>query len=210
MQSGFIGSLNQAPEATALIMLIFCIGFHTGTLNPGICLMLLSIVCQIIANRQDIIQVHGGTGIWITVPGMILQILSIAGNRAGLTIFVLGPGVLCRISNGDDSLPLIVKDITYIHIQGCFVGNSDIRCTIRCQYPTITGASKLTCKINLAPLGINIFHHQLVGGRVPINLRHIVKELFCVVPCGTAIVDLVHGTVLNDSRPVSRHGFCRR
>ena len=135
---------------------------------------------------------------------MILQISGIAFNCAGLSIPVLGPDILCRIGDGDNAFPLVVEDPSHVHIQVCLIDHGDIRPAVRNHNPAVTGAGDLARQIDLTALGVDILHYQLVCRGIPIDLRHIVKDFVRTVPLGAAIVDLVHGTVLDDSRTVGR------
>ena len=47
-------------------------------------------------------------------------------------------------------------------------------------------------------------------GRIPIDLWHIIKDLVRIIPLDTAIVDLEHSTILNNSATVGRSVLRRR
>ena len=145
-----------------------------------------------------------GRRVRIAVFRVRLQIIGIARYAAGLSPLVLSPGIVGRIGDGDDAFPLVVKDVPNVHIQRSFVGHGNIRRAVRRQDPAVAGAGDLARQINLAALGVDVFHHQLVRRGIPIDLGHIVKDFFCAVPLCAAVVDLVHGTVLDDSRTAGR------
>ena len=151
--------------------------------------------------------VHGKTvtcypcaRIKIAVFRVRLQIIGITRYAAGLSPLVLSPGIAGRIGDGDDAFPLVVKDVPHVHIQRSFVGHGDIRRAVRRQNPAVAGAGDLARQINLAALGVDVFHHQPVRGRIPVDLGNIVKDLVRTVPLGAAVIDLVHGAVLYNGR----------
>ena len=173
-------------------------------LRPVVGLVCFRIIGQGTAYGKTVVCLHGSAGIRIPVFCVRLQIIGIARYAAGLPPLVLGPGIVGRIGDGDDAFPLVVENVPHVHIQRGFVRHSDIRCAVRRQNPAVAGTGDLTCQIDLTALGVDVFHHQLVGRRIPIDLRHIVKDFVRTVPLGAAIIDLVHGAVLDDSRTAGR------
>ena len=173
-------------------------------LRPVVGLVCFRIIGQGTAYGKTVVCLHGSAGIRIPVFCVRLQIIGIARYAAGLPPLVLGPGIVGRIGDGDDAFPLVVENVPHVHIQRGFVRHSDIRCAVRRQNPAVAGTGDLTRQIDLTALGVDVFHHQLVGRRIPIDLRHIVKDFVRTVPLGAAIIDLVHGAVLDDSRTAGR------
>ena len=184
-------------------MLICLGGFDTTAVDPCICLIGFYIIGQGFSRRKIITRFHCA-GVDIAVSRMILQIIGIARDGTGLSPLVFGPRIVSRIGNRDDTFPLIVEDIAQIHIQSGFVFHRDICCTVRRQDPAVTSAGNPARQIDLATLGIDILHYQLIRGRIPIDLRHVIKDFIRAVPLGTAIIDLVHGTVLDNGCPSGR------
>ena len=135
---------------------------------------------------------------------MVLQIIGIPGDGAGLSILVLGPGVLSHVGNEDGALSLVVEYFAHVHIQSSFVRHRDFRRAVRSQYPAIAaaiaGAGDPARQIDFAARRVDVLHKQLFRGRIPIDLRLIVKGVILVAPLRAAVVDLVHGAVLYDGR----------
>ena len=159
---------------------------------------------------------------------MLAQIIGMVRNVTGLPSPVLGPGILGRVGDGNYALPLIVDDFAHIHVQLSLVIQKNVRCTVSHQYPAVCTATTLVAvddlamhddrshrvfknavsagnparQIDLAPRRFDIFHHQMVRGRIPIDLRLIVKGIIIAVPFDSAVINLVHGAVLHDDRTV--------
>ena len=145
-----------------------------------------------------------GIGVDIRVIRVLLQVIGVASDCACLAPLVFGPGIIGRIGNGNDTFTLIVEHVAHIHIQISLIDYRDFRCTVRCQNPAIASAGNLARQIDLAARRVDILYHQFIRSRVPINLGHIVKSLVRAVPLGTAIIDLIHGVILNNSRTAGR------
>ena len=172
-------------------------------LRPVVGLVCFRIIGQGTAHGK-IVTCYRCAGIKIAVFRVRLQIIGIARYAAGLPPLVLGPGIAGRIGDGDDALPLVVEDVPHVHIQRSFVRHGNVRRAVRRQNPAVAGAGDFARQIDLAALGVDVFHYQLVCGGIPIDLSHIVKDLVRTVPRGAAIVDLIHGAVLDDGRFSSR------
>ena len=209
LQSLFIHCLDGAPHAFAYIMLIGSRGLYSIAVDPAVGLIALYIILQIMAHGKAVL-LRSSARIEIPIIPVIQQILGIAGDSTGLSPPILGPGVFRRIGDGNDPFPLIVEDTAHIHIQGSLVLHGDFCRTVCRQNSAIAGAGKFACQIDLPALGVDILNHQFIRSRVPINLCLIVKSIVCTAPLGTAIIDLVHGTVLNNSCPIGRTLFCCR
>ena len=70
------------------------------------------------------------------------------------------------------------------------------------------GAGNPAREIDLTTRRIDILHHQIVRGVIPINLRLIVKGIVFAAPFDSAIVNLVHGAVLNYCRTICGALLC--
>ena len=140
---------------------------------------------------------------------MLCQVIGIAIDVTPLAVLELVPNVLGQIGDGDDALPLVVQDFPYVHIKACLINHSDIRRAVRRQDPAVAGAGNPARQVDLTALGVDVLHKQLIRGRIPIDLRHIVKELLLRVPLGAALVDFIHSTVLHNGCLVGRHPFRR-
>ena len=190
--------------------MLVCPGnFHAAAVDPAVGLVWLNFVCQIVSNGKAVIIGHGSARIGIAVFPVIVQMLRIVRNGAGLPFLVLGPGVLRRVGNGDDALPLIVQNFAHVHIQSSVVRHGDFRRAVRRQDPALAGAGDPARQIDLASRRVDILHKQLLRGGIPIDLRHIVKSLIRIVPLRTALIDFVHSAVLHDRRAIGRP-FLRR
>ena len=203
-----IRRLDQPPEAAALIVLIRCSACCGRALDPCVCLIRFWIIGQGVAYGKVIARLDS-CRIGIAVVPVVVQMLGIVRNGAGLPPLVLGPGILRRVSDGDDALPLVVQNVAHVHIESGVVRHEDIRRAIRCQNLAVAGAGDLARQIDLAARRVDIFHEQLFRGGIPIDLRHIVKDLLRIVPLRAAFVDPVHGAVLHDGRTIGGSRLCR-
>ena len=191
--------LDQAPHAiTNMVLLGYRPAFYLA-LCPVIGLIRFGGSGDRVIDGK-IIGTHGGVLIRIVFCPVLSHIFGIAPDFAGLPSSVLEPGVICHVYDGNDAFPLIIEDFAYVQIQIGIAGHGDIRCAVRRHNSAVAGAGDFARQIDLAPCSIDVLHHQLVCRWIPIDLRHIVKDLVRFVPLGAAVVDFVHGAVLNNGR----------
>ena len=178
-------------------MLVLFHAFNGLALRPVVGLVCFWRIGQGLRHGKAIRR-HRGSRVRIAVVRVRFQIIGIMIDGAGLPLLVLGPGVLGRVGDGDDALPLVVQDFAHIHIKGGIVRHGNQRRAVRRQNPAVAGAGDLARQIDLAPRGVDVLHKELVRGGIPIDLGHIVKDFVRAIPLSAAVVDLVHGTVLDD------------
>ena len=189
--------LDQAPHAVAHMVLLGYRPAFELAVRPVIGLIRFGFGGDCVIDGKRI-GANGGVPIGIVLRPVLSHIRGIAPDFAGLPFPELEPRVIGHVYDGNDALPLIVEDFAHVHIVSGVVRHGDIRRAVRRHHFAIAGAGDLARQIDLATRRVDIFHEQLFRGRIPIDLRHIVKDLVRIVPLRAAVVDLEHGAVLDD------------
>ena len=145
-----------------------------------------------------VVPADGGACLFVLVR--ILDMFAVFVNGIGGRTGILRPAVIGQVRNSNPALDVVVQQRTRGQVSGSGIGDGDFRAPVRRQDPAVTGAGDAPRQVDLAALGIDVFHHQPFGLGIVIHLYDVfVSAGRGVVHRLIAVIDLVHGTAFNSN-----------
>ena len=116
------------------------------------------------------------------------------GGRTG----ILCPGLPGQVRNGNLAFDVVVQDLSCGKIRTGPVGNGNFRTAVGGKDSAVSGAGNTAGQVNLAALGVNIFHNEALGLGVIVHLDHIFVGVGLGIIYGlVTVVDLIQGTAVD-------------
>ena len=129
-----------------------------------------------------------------------LQVFFVGWNRHGIggRTGIFRPGLPGQVGNGNLAFDVVVQNLSCGKIRLGPIGNGNFRTAVRGKDSAVAGAGNAAGQVNLAALGINIFHNQAPGLGVIVHLNHIfVGVSVCIIYGLVTVVDLIQGAAVD-------------
>ena len=124
--------------------------------------------------------------------------LAVLAYRRSSGPAILSISVLHQVGDDDFPFNVVIQNLAGSKAGLGVVGNSNIRASIRSQNLTAAGAGNAPRQVDLATLGIDVFHHQPFRLGIVIHLDNIfVNAEGGIVFHLVSVVDFVHGATLD-------------